>query len=56
LHDFWYKVKKNQKKYAKERELSGLKDMAVWKDFRPSYILEVVWAKHIQHVTPTRFT
>jgi hypothetical protein len=26
------------KKYAKERELLGWKDVTVWKDFRPPYI------------------
>ena len=36
---------RHKKKNAKERELSGWNDVAVWKDFRPSYGLEVVWAK-----------
>jgi hypothetical protein len=36
LCDFWYETQKKVKKYVTEKELPG------WKDFRPSYISEVV--------------
>jgi hypothetical protein len=45
LRDFWYKAQKKAKKYMKERELLGWNDMVVWKDFKPPYILEVVWVE-----------
>jgi hypothetical protein len=50
LHDFWYETQKKAKKYTKEKELSGWKDMVVLKDFRPLYISQAVWVKYIQHV------
>jgi hypothetical protein len=31
----------------KKRELPGWKDMVVWKDFRPLYVLEAIWEKYI---------
>jgi hypothetical protein len=30
--------------------------VVVWKDFRPPYIPENIWAKYIQLVTSERFT
>jgi len=36
------KAEKSQKKYAKEREFPSWKDVAVWKDFIPSYVLEAI--------------
>jgi len=40
----------------KERELSGWNGVVVWKDFKPSYVLEVVWAGYIQHMIFVCFT
>jgi len=34
---------------VKERELSGWKEMAVWKDFRLPYVSMAVWAEYIQY-------
>ena len=34
----------------KKRELVGWKEVAVWKDFKPSYILEAVWVEYIHRV------
>ena len=47
LHDFWYEVQKKAKKIAKERELLGWKNVAVWKDIRSSYISKAVWVEYI---------
>jgi hypothetical protein len=52
---FGTRLRKNPKKYAKEKELLGWKDMVVWKDFRSLYILEVVWVEYIHHVTSEHF-
>jgi hypothetical protein len=48
--------RKESQKYVKVRELSGWKNMTVWKDFRLSYISEAIWAVYIQQMTFTRFT
>jgi hypothetical protein len=40
LRDFWYEAQKKAKKYAKDNDLQGWNDMAVWRDFRPQYIPE----------------
>jgi len=40
----------------KERELLGLNDVILGKDFRPPYISEAVWAEYVQHVMSTHFT
>jgi hypothetical protein len=42
-----YRAQKKAKKYLKERELSRWKDVKVWKDFKPLYVLEAVWAGYI---------
>jgi len=44
---FGIKTHKKGYKYAKKRELSGWKDMVVWKDFRLLYVLKAIWAKYI---------
>jgi hypothetical protein len=40
-------AKEKPKKYTKERELPGWKDVVVWKDVRLSYVSEAVWAEYI---------
>jgi hypothetical protein len=40
-------VQKKAKNIAKERELLGWKDVAVWKDVRSSYVSEAVWEEYI---------
>ena len=35
------------KKYAREIALPGWNDVTIWKDFRPPYIPENIWAKYI---------
>jgi hypothetical protein len=56
LCDFWYEAQKKSKKYARENILPSWNDVVVWKDFRPPYIPENIWAKYIQLVTSERFT
>jgi len=56
LYDFWYEAQKKDKKYARDNGLQGWNDVAVWRDFKPPYILEDIWAQYIQHVTSERFT
>jgi hypothetical protein len=53
---FGTRSKIKPKKYTKERELPGWKDMTAWKDFRLTYVSEAVWAEYIQHVMFARFT
>jgi hypothetical protein len=40
---------------VKKSDLPGWNNVAVWKDFRPSYISDTIWAEYIQHVTSVRF-
>jgi hypothetical protein len=56
LRDFWYEAKKKARKYVRENSLPGWNDMAVWKDFKPLYIIEDTWAEYIQHVMSEHFT
>jgi len=56
LRDFLYEALRIPKKYTKESDLPGWNDMGVWKDFRPPYISETIWAEYIQHVKSERFT
>jgi hypothetical protein len=39
----------------KEQELLGWKEVTIWKDFRPMYVSEAVWAEYIQHVSSKNF-
>jgi hypothetical protein len=56
LRDFWYETQKKAKKYARDNSLQGWNDVAVWRDFRLSYILEDIWPQYIQHVMSELFT
>jgi hypothetical protein len=56
LRDFWYEAQKKEKKYARDNDLQGWNDVVVYRDFRPPYILEYIWAYYIQHVTSEQFT
>jgi hypothetical protein len=37
-----YEAQNKAKKYVRKRELSGWKDVAMWKDFKPPYLLEAI--------------
>jgi hypothetical protein len=53
---FGMKHKKEQKKTARDRDFQGWNDVAVWRDFKPIYILEDIWPHYLEHVTSERFT
>jgi len=55
LCDFLYEEQNKAKKYVREGELYGWKDVAMWKDFKPPYLLEAIWAEYIQHVMSKHF-
>ena len=48
--------KRKQVNMQKKKELLSLNDMTLWKDFRLSYISEVVWVEYIYDMTFTCFT
>ena len=48
--------KRRQKKTARYRGLQGWNDVAVWRDFKPIYILEDIWPHYLEHVMSERFT
>jgi len=47
--------RKKQKKYAKERGLSGWRDVMVWRDFKPLYVSKAIWVEYIQQMTSKHF-
>jgi len=48
--------KKRQKKNTRDRGLQGWNDVAVWRDFKPIYILKDIWPHYLEHVMSERFT
>ena len=57
LRDFCYEApKKDKKKNARDKGLQGWNNVAVWRDFKPIYILEDIWSRYLEHVTSERFT
>jgi hypothetical protein len=48
--------KKRQKTTVRDRGFQGWNDVAVWRDFKPIYILEDIWPHYLEHVTSERFT
>jgi len=53
---FGMKHKKNAKTTARDKGFQGWNDVAVWRDFKPIYILEDIWPHYLEHVTSERFT
>ena len=43
LRDFWYESQKKAKKTVRDKGLQGWNDVAIWRDFKPPYILEDIW-------------
>jgi hypothetical protein len=41
---------KSSTKIYERRELSGWKDVKVWKDFRQLHVSDAIWMEYIQHV------
>jgi hypothetical protein len=57
LHEFWYESqKKDKKKTARDKGLQGWNDVAVWRDFKPIYIVEDIWPCYLEHMTSEQFT
>jgi len=56
LRDFWYESPKKAKKPVRARGLQGWNDVAVWRDFKPIYILDDIWAHYLEHVMSEWFT
>jgi len=53
---FGMKHKKGQNKTARDRGFQGWNDVAVWRDFKPIYILKDIWPHYLEHVTSEGFT
>jgi hypothetical protein len=53
---FGMKRRKKLKQHARDNSLQGWNDVAIWRDFKPPYILEDIWPQYIQHVTFEQFT
>jgi len=47
---------KKRKKNTRDNGLQGWNDVAVWRDFKPLYILADIWLQYIEHVISERFT
>ena len=56
LCDFLYEAQKKAKKTARDNGFQGWNDVAVWRDFKPIYILADIWLLYLEHVTFERFT
>jgi hypothetical protein len=41
---------------VRDNGLQGWNDVAVWRDFKLSYIPRDIWPQYIEHVTSERFT
>jgi len=52
---FSMKHKKRQKN-ARNNDLQGWNDVAVWRDFKSLDILDDIWPQYIEHVMSERFT
>jgi hypothetical protein len=49
-------TQKRPKKYTRGNGLQGWNDVAVWRDFKPQYILGDIWPQYIEHVMSKWFT
>jgi hypothetical protein len=56
LRDFWYDTYKKAKRYARDNDLEGWNQVAVWQEFKPPFISGDIWAAYIEHVTSERFS
>jgi hypothetical protein len=52
---FGMKHKKDQKN-TRNNSLQGWNNKAVWRDFKPLYILGDIWLQYIEHMMSERFT
>jgi len=56
LRDFWYESQTKAKKPPRDKGLQGWNDVAIWRDFKPTYISIDIWPHYLEHVTSERFT
>ncbi|KAJ6947721.1 hypothetical protein NC651_002174 [Populus alba x Populus x berolinensis] len=56
LRVFWYKAQKKEKTNARDKGLQGWNDIAVWRDFKPIYILVDIWLQYLEHIKSEWFT
>jgi hypothetical protein len=47
---------KKTKRYARDNGLKGWNEVAIWREFKPSFISGDIWMAYIEHVTSERFT
>jgi hypothetical protein len=55
LRDFWYDTKK-KKRNARDNDLEGWNEVAVWREFKPPFISGEIWTAYIEHVTSEWFS
>jgi hypothetical protein len=48
--------KKKTKRYARDNDIEGWNEVAVWREFKPPFISGDIWTAYIGHVTSERFS
>jgi hypothetical protein len=56
LRDFWYDTQKKSKRYARDNDLEGWNEVAIWQEFKPPFISGEIWTTYIEYVTLERFS
>jgi hypothetical protein len=49
-------TQKKTKRYARDNGLEGWNEVAVWQEFKLSFISGDIWMQYIEHVMSKRFT
>ena len=47
---------KKKKRNARKNGLEGWNEVAIWREFKPPFILGEIWMTYIEHVTSERFS
>jgi hypothetical protein len=56
LRDFWYDTQKKSKRHARDNDLEGWNEVAIWQEFKPPFISGEIWTAYIEYVTLERFS
>jgi len=56
LHDFWSETQKKSKRHARENDLEGWNEVAVWPEFKLSFKSGEIWTAYIEHMTSEWFS
>jgi len=48
--------KKKSKRHARDNDLEGWNEVAVWQEFKPPFISWEIWTAYIEHMTSERFS